>query len=190
MKIYGGKIEAFQAIQNYLGFNKIILTGSTALKILGFQEHSSPFDLDLVIHDIHDSTLKSLVDLHKITGGTELKYPDDDREVGGLVSLAFKLPEGELEVHIFLMKSKRETMNRPVLEMKDSDWGHIWINNPMNIIEAKQIMGRAKDYQGLAQIAANVIKSPYVKDNHKSKGRGRADAGQSTSQEQVDSENY
>lgn len=169
MKTYKSKTEVFDTIKNYLGFDKIVVTGSTALKLWGLVEESSELDLDLVIYDIKPSSWDKLTALHGLFGIEQILYPPScstTRDVGALVSLAFPTPSGaEIQVHVFCMETEKMTkMNRPFFNMNVLGRNY-WVNHPMNIIEAKKTHGRDKDFKQLFDMCALIIKPLPVEES-------------------------
>lgn len=159
MKTYANKEEVFTALKDILGFDKIIITGSTALKMWGMVEKSNPFDLDLVIYDIKPESWDKLTLLHKIQGSDQIIYPAGDtvRDEGALVSLEFASDCGPILVHIFCMeRAKMTIMNRPFLHVEYKG-NRYYLNHPMNIIEAKKTHGREKDFKQLYEMCSLLL---------------------------------
>ena len=160
MKTYRNKVAVFEAIKDYLGLSKIVITGSTALKLWDMVTESSELDLDLVIYDIKPQSWDKLLDLHKLFGIEQVIYPPESsttRDVGALVSLSFPTTKGDCQVHIFCMvKEKMTVMNRQTFEMTVGNKVY-YVNHPMNIIEAKKSHGREKDFKQLWNMAAHLV---------------------------------
>lgn len=175
MAKFKDKFDLYKILQETL-IRDIVITGSTALKLYGLTSSSASNDLDLIIYDSekHKDIDSKLDQLHLLNGVNKI-YKDlkDNRGIGALYSFEFFNEEGfSIKVHLFRMTIEK----RPRVSMRvDNHW--LYLANPMNIVEAKQIMGRKKDYTDLAVICGNIIVSKFPEERRNNDEQDFSDTG-------------
>ena len=133
----------------------IMVTGSVALDLLGVPPVGRlPHDVDFIIK-MDDKTWKCLKLLEAIhLSEKELqkmeKYPTSSRKDMILIKI------DNLPINIWRYNEVKTDWS----DIKDEETG-IYIAKMENIINAKKNLERPKDYQDLAEIAANII-NPYT----------------------------
>jgi len=171
MENFKSKHELFLFIKSSIS-QDIILTGSTALKIMGLTDKSDECDLDIVIPMPTENTKKQL-DLLKLVfpknvPATDTKpekptkkeendgYDEDSSSLidglGETIFLNVSQAEKPIKCHIFLWNSPVEFLTTKVGAET------INISKPGDIFWAKKTMGRRKDYQQLAEVCAYIFR--------------------------------
>lgn len=172
MENFKSKHELFLFIKSSIS-QDIILTGSSALLLMGLTDKSDECDLDLVIPMPNDNTKKQL-DLLKLvfpkpvsapapptTDGKQTDKEDDGYDedssslIDGLGETHFLLvmqAEKPIKIHVFLWPKPVEFFTTTI------NGDTINLSKPSDIFWAKKIMGRRKDYQQLADVCALIFK--------------------------------
>ena len=134
----------------------IMVTGSVALDLLGVAPIGRlPHDVDFIIK-MDDQEWRALKLIEAIgLSEKELqqmeKYPKESRKNMILLKID-KLP-----INIWRY---REELQTDWSDIKDAETG-VYVAKMYNILKAKKMIGRVKDYQAISEIAMNVI-NPFT----------------------------
>lgn len=172
MENFKSKHELFLFIKSSIS-QDIILTGSSALFLMGLTDKTDECDLDIVIPVPTENTKKQLGLLKLVFPKPEIKVDTDNTKlaatetkdgydedssslIDGLGETNFLLvsqAEKPIKVHIFLYPT-------PVEFFTTTFKGEsINVSKPGDIFWAKKTMGRRKDYLQLAEICSFIFKA-------------------------------
>lgn len=127
---------------------KFVVTGSYALKLLGFNSMNSSSDLDLIVVKPTEETLELLARLQK-------EYPAKTKPTEtSSVNYIFMLEGVKVDVFAHKVEFKENTLKLPEYE----------ITNLKHIVASKKRYGRMKDYLQLRNLAREIFKDEDFKN--------------------------
>lgn len=132
------KLDVFRAYRAILPSEQFILGGSTALSLYGLIPVSNSNDLDIILYNPSEYSLKVLGELQKL-------MPASTKPLSGYnARVNYIIKHYDLKIDFFIVKDRVNTQ---------FEYDGIFLNTIPNIIKAKKEANRPKDWLQLRNLS-------------------------------------